>query len=201
MTISSLSGLPYASLLANQSGSGNGASTTAADSASIGSQLLAAVAQVQGDNSTSSNSALQDMVSLSPAAMGQTDTTPQTYNAKGLLQQVQSNLMLNDPLLQSDTTDTSNTIDNSLLQSLISSHQIPTTTKNTVGTADTTASSQTSANASNSMANSQTQAPAGSAGSTESNANWAQLLKQNPSLASVLVQSQTDQGLIKMVGQ
>jgi hypothetical protein len=81
------------------------------------------------------------------------------------MQQVQSNMLLNDPLLQSDATAASD--------SLILS----------------------------SGADTQTQAAVTAAGATDPTANWAQILKQDPSLAGVLVKSQLDEGLITMLGQ
>jgi len=185
MTISSLSAPSYASLLTSQSSPVNSASALPTNSGSIGDQLLAALAQSQATSGASSDPLLQELVSLSPSALGQTTTTPQTYNAQGLLQQVQSSTLLNDPLFQLDATDTSGTNSNSLMQALMSLPQIPTTATNAVGSSNPAASSQTSAT---------------TAGSTDLNANWAQLLKQNPALASVLVESQMDQGILPMFG-
>jgi hypothetical protein len=185
MTISSLSAPSYASLLTSQSSPVNSASALPTNSGSIGDQLLAALAQSQATSGASSDPLLQELVSLSPSALGQTTTTPQTYNAQGLLQQVQSSTLLNDPLFQLDATDTSGTNSNSLMQALMSLPQIPTTATNAVGSSNPAASSQTSAT---------------TAGSTDLNANWAQLLKQNPALASVLVESQMDQGILSMFG-
>ena len=196
MTISTLSGFPYASLLSNQSSSGNSAGAATGDSKSIGSQLLAAVAQSEGANGTASDSSLQNLVSLSPAALGQANTALQTYNAKGLLQQIQSSMMLNDPLLQSDTSTSGNALGDSLLQSLASLEQTSAATANSVAPA-TPAPQANSASAADNAAS---QAAASAPAATDPNANWAKLLKQNPALASVLAESQTNQGLISLLG-
>lgn len=194
MTISSLSTSPYAALTTSQSGSANSASAPATNSGSIGDQLLAALAQSQAASGASSDPLLQELVSLSPAALGQTSTAPQTYNAQGLLQQVQSSMLQNDPLFQSDTIGT---ISDSLMQSLVSLPQIPTVATNAVDAPNAAASP----NGGNAAASTQTQVPTTAAGSTDLTANWAQLLKQDPALASVLVQSQMEQGMLSMLGQ
>ena len=191
MTISSLSSSLYSTLLAGQSSASNSSSATTTGSESIGEQLLSAVAQSHAASGTSSNSLLQDLVSLSPAAQGQTDTTPQTYNAQGLLQQMQSNMMLNDPLLQSDATNSSGTNSNdSLLQNLMSVPQMPATATDAAGT--TTAAASTHTMAGSGTAAVTTPTAATTPGSTGLNANWSQMLKQDPALANVLVQSQID---------
>lgn len=153
MTISSLAIPLYTSLPTGQSGLANNTSTAATNSGSLGVELLAALEQSQTASSASPNSLLQDMVSLSPAALGQTTTTPLTYNAQGLLAQIQSNLQLNDPLLQSDSADTNGTNGDSLLQSLMSSPQVQTA-------------------GGNSLASTSVQAPTTTAGSTDPNVNW-----------------------------
>jgi len=142
---------------------------------------------------------LQELVSLSPAAQGQSTTTPQTYNAQGLLQQVQSSMLLNDPLLQQDSTDMNGTNSNSLLQSLMSLPQISSTSTKAAGTSNAATSSQVTANGDTTAGNTQASATAATS-STDLNANWAQLLKQNPALASVLMESQMEQGVLSMLG-
>jgi hypothetical protein len=200
MTISSVSASPYATLPTSQSISTNSGLGSAADSASIGGQLLAALAQSQAASSASSNPLLQELVSLSPAAFGQTSTAPQTYNAQGLLQQIQSNMLLNDPLLQPDATDPNGTVNNSLFQSLMSSPQIPTMAANAVGALNAAGTTQVPINAGSAAVNMQSPVPATVAGATDPNVNWAQLLKQDPSFASVLVQSEMEQGVLSMLG-
>ncbi len=180
MTISSLSASPYASPLTAQSASTGSASAPAGASGSIGDQLLTALAQSQAASGISSDPLLQERVSLSPAGLGQTTAAPQTYNAQGLLQQVQSNLLLSDPLLQSTTTATAGTASDTLLQSLMSLPQTPTSATPAAGAQGTAATTAT--------------------GSSQSNANLAQILQQNPALAGVLVESQMDQGMLSMLG-
>jgi hypothetical protein len=108
MTISSLSG--YAALLnlqSQQTTSTSTSTTDASNSASVGDEIVALLKNSQ----SASDPLLQDTVTLSPAALGQTSTSsePLTYDAKGLLKQAQSiqnSVALNDPLL-SDSTDSS----------------------------------------------------------------------------------------------
>ena len=185
MTVSSLSASPYATQPLSLSSSSSSASGSAVTAESLGQQLLSAIEQSQAGGGATSDPLLQELVTLSPAALGQKVTgAPQTYNAKGFLQQVQSNMMLNDPLLQSDATATgapllqsnfaatNNATGNSLLQNLTSSPQV------------TSSPTQT------------TQPVA----STANNLNLAQLLTKDPSLAGALVESQIDQGAIAMLG-
>jgi len=194
MTISSLPATPYASLPASQSNSANGASASTISSASIGAQLLAALAQSQSASGALTDPLLQDMVSLSPAALGQPTNAPQTYNAQGLLQQVQSNMMLNDPLLQFDSTGTGGVLNNSPLQG-----PMPSSQPLAIGAQQAAASSQASTNGGSVAANTPSQATAALAGSTNLNANWAQLLQKDPALASVVANSQMQQGLISLL--
>src|ERR1035437_449084 len=143
MSISPLSNQAYASLLSGLSGSTNSAAGSTASSGSLGDQLLAELAQSQSSSATSSSDPLlQELVSLSPAATGQTTASPQTYNAQGLLQEIQSSMMLNDPLLQTDSTGTSDTNSSSLLQSLLASSQTSTSGSKTATTSSTNALSQ-----------------------------------------------------------
>ena len=195
MTISSLTPLLYPTPLSTQSSAMGASSASAASAASIGDQLLAAFEQ-SPVALTSSNSLLQELVSLSPAALGQSNTTPQTYTAQGLLQQMQSSMLLNDPLLQPDATDTANPISNSLLGSLTSFPQIPASA---VGTAGATQPSPGATNGTGKPSSTQTPSTAGANGTADPNANWAQLLKNDPALANVLVQSQLEQGVISML--
>ena len=188
MSISPLSNQAYASLLSGLSGSTNSATeSTTSSSGSLGDQLLAELTQSQSSNSNSSDPLLQELVSLSPAATGQATTTPQTYSARGLLQEIQSiqsGMMLNDPLLQTDATGTSDTNSSSLLQSLLASSQTSTSGSNTSTTSSTDALSQTLATT-----------------STTDPATLAALFKKDPSLVNVYVQSQMNQGVLSMLGE
>lgn len=199
MSISSLSTSPYAPGPTGQPSSANGAAGLAPGSASIGDQLLAALAQSQSSNGVSSNPLLQELVSLSPAAQGQaTAAVPQTYNAQGLLQQMQNNMLLNDPLLQSDTTATNGTMNDPLMQSLMSLPQLPVPAANAPGSGNGAAPPTGSApNGGATATNAQTRLGA----ATGLSANWAQLLQQDPSLAATFVETQIDQGVISMLGQ
>ena len=199
MSISSLSASPYVPVSTGQPSSANGASGSAPGAASIGDQLLAALAQSQSANGVSSDPLLQELVSLSPAAQGQaTAAIPQTYNAQGLLQQMQNNMLLNDPLLQSDTSATNGTMNDPLLQSPMALPQLPVPAAPAVGAGSGAALPAGSApNGGTATANAQTQAAA----ATAPGANWAQLLQQDPSLAATFVETQIDQGVISMLGQ
>jgi hypothetical protein len=177
-----LSALSYSTLLAGLTSSA--ASTGSSQSGSMGDQLLAAMAQAESANTASTDPLLQEMVSLSPAALGLTTGSDgtQTYNAQGLLQQAEASMMFTDPLLQSSSNSTPVATGDSLLQDLLSSSQQDAAA----------ASSQNDSAAGGSAAAASTAAT----GSTDPNANWAQLLMQDPSLAPVLVQSLIDQGII-----
>ncbi len=198
MTISPLTSPLFTSQTANTPRSSSVTASSADSSASIGDQLLAALTQSQASNTTSSDPLLQELVSLSPAALGQTSTTPQTYNAQGLLQQIQNSMMLNDPLLQSDTTSASDPMNSSLLQSLMPSSQSSLATANAMSTATAALSTlQSTTNGSGTAGNAQSQVAASTTGS---NTNWVQLIQQDPALASAMIQSQMDQGVLSMLG-
>jgi hypothetical protein len=120
MTISSLSG--YASLLSLQASQTNSTSTTSASanagtasssasgSGTVDDQLLSMLRSIEASNGTSTDPLLQDSVTLSPAALGQASSAePQTYDAKGLLKQIQNSMVQNDPLLSDTSGDTSST--------------------------------------------------------------------------------------------
>jgi len=180
MSISPLSSQAYASLLSGLSGSTNSAAGSTTSSGSLGDQLLAELSQ--SSTSTPSDPLLQELVSLSPAAAGQATTTPQTYTAQGLLQEIQSiqsGMMLNDPLFQTDSTGTSGTNSNSPLQSLLASSQTSTSGS---ATSSTDALSQALA----------------TSGMTDP-ATLAALFKKDPALVNVYVQSQMNQGVLSML--
>src|ERR1035437_5239451 len=185
MSIPPLSSQAYASLLSGLSGSTNNAAVSTTSTGSLGDQFLAGLSQPQSSSSSSSDPLLQELVSLSPAATGQATTTPQTYNAQGLLQEIQNiqgSMMLNDPLLQTDSTSTSDTNSNSLLQNLLASAQTSTSRSNGTTTSSTDALSQALATS-----------------STTDPATLAALFKQDPSLVNVYVQSQMNQGVLSML--
>jgi hypothetical protein len=179
MSIASLSN-SLTGTLANQTSSTNKKTTssgTTAASPNIGQQLLAAVAQAQG-------STANPLVSL-----GQSDNAPLTYDAKGLLRQLQNNT-LNNPMWQDNSDDSNN--GNSQAQSLFAAMHLPTATTGT----------GTGSSGSTSAADAKAQALAvinGSADSNGNNTNWAQMLKQNPALAGVMLDQQTSQSMISML--
>lgn len=189
MSISSLNSALYTALQNSTSGSSSNSATTAKNgsgSSGVGAALLSALAQTQAASGTASNSLLQEFVSLSSRASGQTDNSAQTYNAKGLMQRIQSNMMLNDPLLQSDSSATDGSANNSLLQQVMGSQA---------------SSSGTSGNSLlQAITGSGTQAAQGTGISSLSATQLAQLIENNPSLAGSLAQSQTNQSLLSLLG-
>lgn len=167
MTISSVTASPYTNLLSDLSATPGNPSVTDS-SVSLESELLAAT--VGTPATTSSEALLQDMVTLSPQAMGYGSISSLTYNAQGLLQALQSNQQASDPLLQS-STDMKSLIDSGLLATAPATYA--SAMQNGVDPSATT--------------------------STDANSNWAQLLKSNPSLAEPLIQHEIDQGIISML--
>jgi hypothetical protein len=85
--------LQQVSNAATSSGSNN--------SGSIGSQLMTAIEQMGTSSATTQDPLLDSNVNLSSGTSSTDASASQTYNAQGLLSQVQSAMMLNDPLLQS----------------------------------------------------------------------------------------------------
>lgn len=170
MSISSISSLSPLIQSLQSSSSNSGGNTNN----SIGGQLLAELAQAQATNGSSSDPLLQTLVSLgSGSGSSSAATSPLTYNAKGLLNQVQYSLMLNDPLLQSsDATsgDSESSPDASLLSNLLGSSQGNSTAGAATGT-----------------------------GTSNSNIDWAQILQKDPSLASAFAESQMHQGILNML--
>lgn len=174
MSITSLSN-SLTGTLANQTSSASKKTTTSTTTSStatpsIGKQLLAAVAQAQGN----------PLVSL-----GQSDNSTLTYDAKGLLRQLQNNTLSN-PMWQDNSDDNSNS--NAQAQSLFAAMHLPSAT--TTGTGTTSA------------ADAKAQALAvinGTADSNGNNTNWAQMLKQNPALAGVMLDQQNSKSMISML--
>jgi hypothetical protein len=118
LTISSLS--QANSYLTNNSSSITSERTSSSiTSSNFGDQLISTL-------NTLPTVSQQNLVSLNSQS-----TTPnnQTYNAQGLLQQIQSNILSNDQLLMSDTsTNASSSLSDSLLQGLLSPPQTSTAT-------------------------------------------------------------------------
>ena len=156
-------------------------SSSANASSSVGEQLLAEVAQAQANSGSTTDPLLQTLVSLgSGSASPSAETTPLTYNAKGLLNQIENSLLLSDPLLQSADTgsgDSGAGQDSSLLNSLLSPGQ---------GTGGATADSSNPGAVT-------------STGTPGPNVNWAQILQKNPSLASAFAESQMNQGILNIL--
>lgn len=156
MTTSSVSNSLNSSILSSLAGSTGSTSGTG----NLGQQILAELATSKS-SSTSSSALLQELVTLSSNSALVSGDSTQTYNAKGLLNQVEAQLIQNDPLLQT-RTDTGTSSDSSLIQNLLA------------GTGSKASSTSSSIDAT----------------------TLAALVKQNPSLAALEVQSQIDQSLI-----
>ena len=177
MTISSLSSV-YTAL---PSGQGSAASNSTTTSSSLGDQLLATFAQAQVTSSTSPSSLLQDLVSLSSASSSQSANMSQTYNAQGLLQQLQGNTLLNDTL--GNVSDTASPFNASLLQSLMSLSQAPATTQATATTTSATSPSGTAV----------------ATNASSATASLQQLIVQDPTMAVTLLQNQMNQNIISLL--
>ncbi len=167
MSISSLNSSTYSAPLGSNTATTakQDATSTPVTKASIGKDLLATLALRQAGQATMFSSSLQDQVSLGSS----TSSTPLTYDAKGLLQQLQNN-MQNNPLFQGDNTDNSDSGNslNSVIQQALNAKQ---------GTDGSSTSQSTNS----------------------SQGNLAQLLKQNPSLAKSLMQSQSSQSMLSIL--
>ena len=172
MTISPLNQV-YGNLTSSLSAVSNESSTLNISPTNIGDQLLSSIGSIP-------TTAPQDLVSLSSLSSNQNNLLPQTYNAQGLLQQIQTSLLNNDQLLLSgSSTNSGSSISDSLLQGLLSSSQ---------------ASSLPNVNSQNLQSNN-------ASNSVNLNSNWSTVLKQNPTMATVLVQSQIDQSLLSIFDQ
>ena len=112
MTISSVTPSSLLAML-QQVSNATTSSGNSGTSGGIGGQLLAAIEQMQTNSGTTQDPLLNNDVTLSSGAALSNTSSSATYNAQGLLGQVQSAMMLNDPLLQSagaSVADPSNTM-------------------------------------------------------------------------------------------
>ena len=94
MTISPLA----ANSSASQSNAAAASGSSSSPGASIGQQLLAALAQSEAQSGTTTDPLLSYVVALNSQS-ADTGAGNTTYNAQGLLSQVQGEMMMNDPLL------------------------------------------------------------------------------------------------------
>lgn len=177
MSVSSISSGLSATLL------GNSASTLS--TSSIGSELLAAVEQGASGSSDALTSAIVSLGSQS----GSSDGSTATYNAQGLLSLLQTSTQLADPLLQSDSSGASGSSTSSMDSVLQEALLLSGTSASTGATSSSDTSSSSSGSGSSTTS-----------GSTDLNSDWTQVLKQNPALATQLVQSEVDQGLLGQIG-
>lgn len=156
---------------------------------SSGNSLLATVEQ-ELSGSSGANSNLQGLVSLGG---NQANQSP-TYNAQGLINQMQSVLLLNDPLLQTSNSDASSS---DALDSLLGGNTSSSALDSLLGT-NTGGNATDSSNLLQDLITSQTAGSSSTAGNATSNTALAQALKQNPSLASDLMQASIDQSTINL---
>ena len=171
MTISSIN--PVKNLTSSLLGVTNATLASNSGTTNISDQSLASIGILP-------TTAQQELVSLSTSTSNPNNALSQTYNAQGLLQQIQTTLLNNDQLLMSGSAGSADSsISDSLLQGLLTPAQA-TSLPNA-----SSLNSQTS-NATNSV---------------NLNANWTTVLKQNPSMATTLLQSQMNQSLLTEFNQ
>ena len=186
MTISGIAGnfsLQQSSSAASTSSSGSSAGSSAS---SIGEQLLAALEQSEAANGTASDPLLSYVVSLnSQSDATGTTAASSTYDAQGLLSQMQTDMLVNDPLLTSDNSGTANATD-----ALLS-------TQNGASILD----QMTNLDQSTSSAAAGTSAPSASDASTTTpgSSALANLIQSDPALAVTLENSRIDQQFISML--
>lgn len=162
MTISSVNNSTYTAPLGN--------TATPVTKQSIGKDLLTALSLNQASQKSMLSSDLQDQVSLS--GKSQSSSSPLTYDAKSLLQQLQNNMQRNNPMWQDDNSSNS------------SSSGLSSAVLNALN-AKQNASSGTTGN--------QTSA-------TTNSTSLADLLKQNPGTAKALIYSQNSQSMLSILG-
>lgn len=173
MSVSSISNHSQylSSLLTSQSGSDNTASS------------LETTSTTSASDSTSANEAIvQELVSL--GSSNSTDT--QLYNAKGLLQAVQRNMALNNPLLTGDTSGDSSSLFDVLASNSDSSSFSLSSIVSALNGSESDATEGTDSTDS-----------AATSDSSDLTARIAEEVKKNPTLASTLIQNAMTTNLFK----
>jgi hypothetical protein len=171
MSVSSVSSLSqYLSSLTAQSGSGS-------DSTSIAKELES----LASGNSSTTSSALQELVSLGNG--NSSSGTSSLYNAKGLLQAVNRNMALNDPLLNDSSSDSSTSLFDTLSSDNSNSSLSLSSIVSALTNSDNTSNTSTSTS--------------GSSDSSDINTRIAEELKKNPALANTLIQNETITNMFK----
>lgn len=164
MTISSVNNSTYTAPL--------GSTATPVTKQSIGKDLLTALSLNQASQKSMLSSELQDQVSLSGNSQSNS-SSPLTYDAKSLLQQLQNNMQRNNPMWQDDngsSTSGSSGLSSAVLNALNAKQNA---SAGTTGNQSTTATNSTS---------------------------LADLLKQNPGTAKALIYSQNSQSMLSILG-
>ena len=150
--------------------------STTNSSSSIGSELLAAL-DPSSQSANASDPLLSTIVSLGSSA---SDPSAATYNAQGLLSMMQSS-SFGDPLLQGGSSSTgSGDVESAVLQAALAQ-------------ADGTAASGSSSSTANSGFTA-------ASTSTDLTSNLVQALKQDPAMATLMVQNQMNQSLVDLMG-
>lgn len=163
MTISSVNNSTYTAPLGN--------TATPVTKQSIGKDLLTALSLNQASQKSMLSSDLQDQVSLSGKSQS-SSSSPLTYDAKSLLQQLQNNMQRNNPMWQDDNS--SNSSSSGLSSAVL--------------------------NALNAKQNASSGATGNQTSTTTNSTSLADLLKQNPGTAKALIYSQNSQSMLSILG-
>jgi hypothetical protein len=181
MTISAIPGntsVDQSTTTANSKSSGSPASGS---TMGIGTQLLAELAQSEASMGATSDPLLSYVVALNPqSGAAGTTAASSTYNAQGMLAQVQAGMLLNDPLFTTGTSGSSSGVDG--LFGTQSGSSILDQLTSGLGAAATTGS-----NASDGTTNS------------DGSPTLASLIQSNPKLAVTLENSRIEQQFINML--
>jgi hypothetical protein len=177
MTISAIPG----NSISNPAASAAGSNSNSSSNASIGDQLLAALAQSEATNGTSTDPLFSYIVALnSPQGAAGGTAAASTYNAQGLLAQTQSDMLMNDALLSPASTDPSNPMDGLFAMPGTSSLVDPLTGASVAPAATASTAS-------------------GAAASSAGSPTLANLMQSNPGLAATLENSQIEQQFYSML--
>lgn len=150
-----------------------GSTATPVSKQSIGKDLLTALSLNQAGQKSMLSSDLQDQVSLS--SLSQTNkSSPLTYDAKSLLQQLQNNMQRNNPMWQDENSNSNSSSGSSLTNTVL----------NALNAKQNGSSTSTTGSTSNSATNS---------------TNLVDLVKNSPGMAKALIYSQNSQSMLSML--
>ena len=194
ISTSSIGSSLLAALGYNSTSSASTSSTSLDTTTSADSSLLAAMYPSASAN-TSNDSLLSSIVSLSSQNATPTSQAGATYTAQGLLAMEQSSTLANDSTLFGSigNTDTSTSASSDLMSledALLQANASPQSSNTGTGTSSSSSTATTSATNS---------AGTASTTNTSANAGLIQMIQQNPSLATTLIQSQMNQSLINLM--